>query len=228
MSEFVIETQIDALIDLLSKRRKIALSEAARILNVKESVLETWVSTLEDNGVVELKYPILGEPEIVLKGILPENLKIISEAKKSEEKVETAAEQKVEEKPQEIGKKIEPSYMETLEAEEKEIKGLTEKITNLEKNITEVKEEVDISRLKEELFETLIIILSLDDIEKITYYLSFIERIIIALKTKNAWEKVDKDLMITSLKSTATSWKSSGKEETAKIFEEVAKKIEMI
>jgi hypothetical protein len=218
MSDFVIETQIDKLIDLLSKRRKIALSEAARILNVKESQLDVWISTLEDNGVVELKYPVLGEPEIVLKGILPENLKIISEAKKPESKEVKEPEIK------EGEKEIEPS----LEAEEKEIKGLEEKINGLEKRVSEVAEELDISKLKEELFETLIIISSLNDFEKISSYLSFIERIVLVLKAKKAWDKVDKDLMISTLKSTTENWRDSGKEDIAKIFEETAKKIEMI
>jgi hypothetical protein len=218
MSDFVIETQIDKLIDLLSKRRKIALSEAARILNVKESQLDVWISTLEDNGVVELKYPVLGEPEIVLKGILPENLKIISEAKKPESKEVKEPEIK------EGEKEIEPS----LEAEEKEIKGLEEKINGLEKRVSEVAEELDISKLKEELFETLIIISSLNDFEKISSYLSFIERIVLVLKAKKAWDKVDKDLMTSTLKSTTENWRDSGKEDIAKIFEETAKKIEMI
>ena len=224
MSDFVIETQIDKLIDLLSKRRKIALSEAARILNVKESILDTWISTLEDRGVVELKYPVLVEPEIVLKGILPENLKIIPEAKKPEEKTEVKAQ-----KPEisESERKLEPSY-EALESEEKEIKGLEEKITNLEERILEVSEEMDITKLKEELFEVLIIISSLDDTEKITSYLSFIERIVMALKAKKAWDKVDKDLMVSTLKNISGNWKESGKEDISKIFEEIAKRIEMI
>jgi hypothetical protein len=225
MSDFVIETQIDKLIDLLSKRRKIALSEAARILNVKESILDTWISTLEDRGVVELKYPVLGEPEIVLKGILPENLKIIPEAKKPEEKIEVKVQ-----KPEisEAERKLEPSYTEALESEEKEIKGLEEKITNLEERILEVSEEMDITKLKEELFEVLIIISSLDDTEKITSYLSFIERIIMALKAKKAWDKVDKDLMVSTLKNISGNWKESGKEDISKIFEEMAKRIETI
>jgi len=208
MNDFVIETQIDRLIDLLSKRRKITLSEAARILNVKESQIDEWVSTLEDRGVVELKYPVLGEPEIVLKGILPE--KLTPEIKKPKEPVE-------------------PEVKETYQKEEiletEEIKKLSEKINNLEKKISEEEREIEISKLKEELFETLIIISSLDNIEKISYYLSFIERIILALKAKNAWDKVDKDLMISTLKSTAENWKDSKREDMVKIFEEMAKKL---
>jgi len=211
MSDFIIETGIDKLIDLLSKKRKISLSEAARILNIKESQLEAWVSTLEDRGVVDLKYPVLGEPEIVLKGILPENLKLISE--KKEEKVEDV--------------KTESTSIKTLESEE-EIKKLSEKIENLEKKILEMTEEIDVTKLKEELFETLIIISSLTEIEKISHYLSLIERLVLALKAKKAWDEVDKDLMVSTLNDIAENWKEDKKEEIFKVFEEMAKKIEMI
>jgi hypothetical protein len=243
MSDFAIETQIDKFVDLLSKKRKIAFSEAARVLNVKESQLDEWVTTLEDRGVVELKYPVLGEPEIVLKGILPDNIKLVPEK-------EEVIKEPTKFESEEIENKIEPSYERTeqeeseiksleeklsdlekrmsLDNEEKEIKGLTEKITNLEKDVLGVTEEMDVSKLKEELFETLIIISTLDDVEKINYYLSFIERIVLALKTKNAWDNVDKDLMVSALKSTAESWKTYGKEDMSKTFEEMYKKIEMI
>jgi hypothetical protein len=259
MDDFIIETQIDKLIDLLSKKRKIPLSDAARELNISEGQLEAWVSILEDSGVVELKYPVLGQPEIVLKGILPESLKVAQEAKKQEEKIEfkefNREAPKEEEKFERFEKKIETSYVGKIEDEEKEIKSLKEKIGNLEKRILEssnkpsgekeiksveermdnlekkiskVTEEIDISKLKEELFEVLIIISSLNDAEKITSYLTFIERIILALKAKKAWDKVDKDLMVSALRGVAGNWKEMGKGDISKIFEEMAKRIETI
>jgi hypothetical protein len=276
MDDFIIETQIDKLIDLLSKKRKIPLSDAARELNISEGQLEAWVSILEDSGVVELKYPVLGQPEIVLKGILPESLKVAQEAKKQEEKIEfkefNREAPKEEEKFERFEKKIETSYVGKIEDEEKEIKSLKEKIGNLEneekkikylegkignlekrilessnkpseekeiksieekmgnleKKISEVIEEIDISKLKEELFEVLIIISSLNDVGKIASYLTFIERIILALKAKKAWDKVDKDLMVLTLRSTARNWKEMGKGDISKVFEEMAKRIETI
>jgi len=275
MSDFIIETQIDKLIDLLSKKRKIPLTEAARELNISESQLESWVSTLEDNGVVELKYPVLGQPEIVLKGLLPENLKIASEDKggkiefkefsreapkeapkqqeeRSEKKIETSYVGKIEEEEKEIkslrekisnleNEEKEIKYLEekfsNLEKKisdspkpigEKEIKSAEEKISNLEKKISEVTEEIDISKLKEELFEILIIISSLNDVRKIASYLTFIERIILALKAKKAWDSVDKDLMVLTLRSTSVNWKDIGKVDMSRVFEEMAKRIETI
>jgi len=284
MSDFIIETQIDKLIDLLSKRRKIPLTDAARELNISESQLEAWVSTLEDNGVVELKYPVLGQPEIILKGILPESLKTIPEAKKTEEKFEfkefgkeapkevsRETPKQEEEKLERFEKKMETTYIGKIESEEKEIKNLKEKIgslenegkeikyleeklsnlekkmsespkpigekevksveekvNNLEKKMSELTEEIDISKLKEELFEVLVIISSLNDIEKIASYLTFIERIVLALKAKKAWDKVDKDLMVSTLRSTSVNWKEAGKGNMSRVFEEMAKRIETI
>ncbi|MEM5778586.1 MAG: hypothetical protein QXK49_03090 [Candidatus Aenigmatarchaeota archaeon] len=199
MEDLVIETQIDKLIEILSKKRKIALSEAARILNIKESQLDTWISTLEDKGIVELKYPVLGEPELVLKGILPEKVSEVKAELKETEKTE---------KVQEIKK--EPD--------------LLERIKNLEKQISEITEEIEVSRLKEEMFEILIIISTLNDIEKIRYYLSFIEKIILALKARNSWGNVDKELMFLTLKSMS----ESSNKEIGELFEEIAKKIETI
>ncbi len=255
MEDFVIETQIDKLIDLLSKKRKIALSEAARVMNVKESQMDAWISTLEDRGVVELKYPVLGEPEIVLKGIMPENIRLAKEDKKMEERKEAIEEKKSEEVYEapkekvseyageyEIREERKPTYerieteeikaleekVKNLEADEKEVKALEEKMINLEKRVIEVTEEIDISKLKEELFETLIIISALNDIEKITNYLGLIEKIVLVLKAKKAWDEVDKDLMISTLRSMSENWRESKKEGIAKTLEEMAKKIETI
>jgi len=211
------ETETRKLIDLLIKKRKMTLSEAAKNLNIKEMQLNEWVSTLEERGVVEVKYPVLGEPEVVLKSLLPDDIILVPEKK------EVVAPQV-----KEVEVEKETETYKILETEDKEIKELTEKTSELEKKTLELTQEMDISNLKEELFETLIIILSLDNIERIAYYLSLIERVILALKAVKAWEDIDKDLMVSSLKSTANNWRKSGKEDTAKIFDEMSKRIEMI
>jgi len=59
MIEFSIETSIDKLIELLRKRNKIKISEASKILNVSQKQIDDWVFTLEDKGIVELKYPTM-------------------------------------------------------------------------------------------------------------------------------------------------------------------------
>lgn len=74
MVEFFIETAIDKLIKLLRKRKRIRISEAAKILKVTQKQLDEWVFTLEDRGIVDLKYPVFGEPEVVIKEMTSEEV----------------------------------------------------------------------------------------------------------------------------------------------------------
>ncbi|MFH1473384.1 MAG: hypothetical protein ABIE55_00665 [Candidatus Aenigmatarchaeota archaeon] len=74
MVEFFIETAIDKLIKLLRKRKRIRISEAAKILKVTQKQLDEWVFTLEDKGIVDLKYPVFGEPEVVIKELTSEEV----------------------------------------------------------------------------------------------------------------------------------------------------------
>jgi hypothetical protein len=74
MVEFFIETAIDKLISLLRKRKRIRISEAAKILKVSQKQIDEWVFTLEDKGIVDLKYPVFGEPEVVIKELTPEQV----------------------------------------------------------------------------------------------------------------------------------------------------------
>ncbi|MBN2202866.1 MAG: hypothetical protein JW700_01610 [Candidatus Aenigmarchaeota archaeon] len=67
MVEFFIETSIDKLIGLIRERKRLKLSDASKILKVSQKRIDDWVFMLEDKGIVDLKYPVLGEPEIVLK-----------------------------------------------------------------------------------------------------------------------------------------------------------------
>jgi len=67
MVEFFIETSIDKLINLLREKKRLKLSDAAKTLNLSQKKIDEWVFMLEDKGIVDLKYPVLGEPEIVLK-----------------------------------------------------------------------------------------------------------------------------------------------------------------
>lgn len=68
MGDILIETQIDELSKLVTQRKRVKVSEAAKILKTTESRIEEWVRILEDHGFVKLVYPALGEPEIILNG----------------------------------------------------------------------------------------------------------------------------------------------------------------
>jgi hypothetical protein len=74
MVEFLIETTIDKFISLVRKRKRIRISEAAKILDVTQKQVDEWVFTLEDRGIVELKYPVLGEPEVAIIEETPEQI----------------------------------------------------------------------------------------------------------------------------------------------------------
>jgi hypothetical protein len=74
MVEFSIQTTIDKLISLVRKRKRIRISEAAKILGVTQKQVDEWVFTLEDSDIVELKYPVFGEPEVVIREPTPEEV----------------------------------------------------------------------------------------------------------------------------------------------------------
>ncbi|MFH0929122.1 MAG: hypothetical protein V1818_02070 [Candidatus Aenigmatarchaeota archaeon] len=74
MVEFFIETSIDKLIGMIREKKRLKLSVASKILKVSQKKLDDWVFMLEDKGIVDLKYPVLGEPEIVLKKNIAEEV----------------------------------------------------------------------------------------------------------------------------------------------------------
>lgn len=69
IKDMLIETPIDKFIALVKERKKLQLSEAARILGVDESSVEGWVKILEEREFLEITYPTIGQPTIILKNI---------------------------------------------------------------------------------------------------------------------------------------------------------------
>ena len=82
-----------------------------------------------------------------------------------------------------------------------------------------VNDEINTVKFKEELFEILLIISTLNDKEKIKFYLDFFERMIKVMKEKNLWEDVDTELMRDVMKGIAENWKEFKKDDLANIFE---------
>jgi DNA-binding Lrp family transcriptional regulator len=226
MGEFIIETPIDKLLELLRKKNKIPLSEAARALNIKETQLDSWIDALEDQGIIELKYPVLGEPQIVLKGPIPEEM-----LKETKEKVEEiiVEKPKVEEPIEEIEEKIKPKKI--IKQKEIRVEGkkedlvVSEKLRDLENRVSEISQEVDSSKFKEELFEVLVVLSEMKDTKRIFNYLKVIEKIIQEMKARKLWNKVDQELITTVLTEIAENWREKGNESVAKIFEELIKRI---
>ena len=67
MGEDVVTTDVDTLIELVKQRKRISFEEAAKKLGVGVNVIETWVSFLEEEGVIAVDYkfttPFLVYPE---------------------------------------------------------------------------------------------------------------------------------------------------------------------
>lgn len=67
VSKGIIVTDYDRILDLVKARHPIKLDEIARLLSLKEELVAQELQTLEDNGLVEVKYPAFGEPLIYFK-----------------------------------------------------------------------------------------------------------------------------------------------------------------
>ncbi|MFH0969851.1 MAG: hypothetical protein V1776_00085 [Candidatus Diapherotrites archaeon] len=65
--ELPIVTDYDRILDLVKKRKSVKLDEIARLLALKEEQVAQELQTLEDNGLVSVKYPAFGEPLILYK-----------------------------------------------------------------------------------------------------------------------------------------------------------------
>lgn len=62
-----IVTDYDRILDLVQNAHSIKLDEIARLLALKEEQVAQELQTLEDNGLIEVKYPAFGEPLISVK-----------------------------------------------------------------------------------------------------------------------------------------------------------------
>ncbi len=58
---------IDDLLNLVKERKKIKLEEAAKELNLSESLIEEWAKILDEHGLIKIKYPLLGKPILMKK-----------------------------------------------------------------------------------------------------------------------------------------------------------------
>ncbi|MFH1054741.1 MAG: DUF2226 domain-containing protein [Candidatus Altiarchaeota archaeon] len=61
-----VETNIDKLYSLVESQGKLRINDAlAAKLKVSKTQIEEWAMILEEHGLLELKYPTMGEPEII-------------------------------------------------------------------------------------------------------------------------------------------------------------------
>ena len=59
-----IETDIDKLMKIIDEKKIIGLEELSKILKINPDRLEIWAKILEDRGLIEIEYPILGLPKL--------------------------------------------------------------------------------------------------------------------------------------------------------------------
>lgn len=79
-----LSTDIDSLHTFVLERKKITLTQAAAKYQVTRSVVEDWGKILEDHHMIELHYPIAGEP--ILRVIQPKRSRHKKKDKKDEKK----------------------------------------------------------------------------------------------------------------------------------------------
>jgi chromosome segregation ATPase len=134
MVDMLIKTPIDELARILNEKKKLTLGEAAKLLNTNEAQVENWVKILEESGYVELVYPALGEPQIILKSM--EKKDLIKKEKELKNRKED-----VEEKTKDFEKKIDV-VEEKVELSSKEFSKLDNelktKLKDLEKNLKNI------------------------------------------------------------------------------------------
>lgn len=62
-----IETSLDTLYDLISKKGAIRMMDAAKVMHASASQVEEWARMLEEHNLVEIHYPAVGKPILKLK-----------------------------------------------------------------------------------------------------------------------------------------------------------------
>jgi len=60
-------TKVDEMVALLEKEGKKTFKELSNRLSVPESLIENWCKVLEEHGLVEVEYPVVGNPSVKLK-----------------------------------------------------------------------------------------------------------------------------------------------------------------
>jgi hypothetical protein len=60
------KTDLDTLYDLLKEKEHLSIKTIAKIFNVKKEIAKNWCETLESGNLATLRYPRIGDPELVI------------------------------------------------------------------------------------------------------------------------------------------------------------------
>ena len=60
----MIETDIDKLMVIIEEKKSVNVKDLSKALNVKVERIENWAKILEEHGLIEIEYPIIGLPRL--------------------------------------------------------------------------------------------------------------------------------------------------------------------
>lgn len=60
----MIETDIDKLMKILNEKKSISIGDLSKTLKISIDRLENWAKILEDHGLVDIEYPVIGLPKL--------------------------------------------------------------------------------------------------------------------------------------------------------------------
>jgi len=60
----MVSTKVDEMMAILEKEGKKSFRELSEKLNVSEDLIENWCKILEEHGLVEIEYPVVGNPSV--------------------------------------------------------------------------------------------------------------------------------------------------------------------
>ncbi|HLD12632.1 MAG TPA: hypothetical protein VJB87_03495 [Candidatus Nanoarchaeia archaeon] len=63
------ETDLDRVYELIKTKKSVKMSDVASQFSISKKQAEEWAAILEKNGLIEMYYPILGEPELRWKSL---------------------------------------------------------------------------------------------------------------------------------------------------------------
>src|SRR3989338_6407165 len=86
LKKLFLETDVDKLMELVQKRKKLSIRDAATALGEAEDIVSDWVKILEARGYLKISYPIVGAPFMEM------GEKKVSESKENEEEPAELAE----------------------------------------------------------------------------------------------------------------------------------------
>jgi len=63
----MVSTKVDEMVGILEKEGKKTFKELSSKLSVPEGLIENWCKVLEEHGLVEVEYPVVGNPSVKMK-----------------------------------------------------------------------------------------------------------------------------------------------------------------